>query len=681
MMAAMQSRRIVLTLASTLAAAACADDAPTDTKPDVYFDLHGSANTFQTFWDLPYPSDLRLLGDGTLDLTGYPNVRRVPLIDDFLEVARLHQGAIQMPISYLRFGVAVPDHRYTEVIAPDDDAAVFLVDIDPDSLERGTRYPVVAETLAQDDFAPPTLVAVAPRPGIVLAAATTYAVVFRRGFAPDAAPPADWIALRDGTLAAAGRAATAEAVYAPLWPVLEELAVPLDDVLVATVFTTGDETHRLYQRSEAVRAAFDAPIADLVIDPVDGAVHDGFCELVGTVTFPQFQRGVAPYGSDGDFEYDGDGAPIAQGELTVALAITVPFGEMPEGGWHLYQFFHGSGGESSGLVDLGKTPSVGAEPVIGEGPGYVVARHGIAGAASALPLNPERYRNASDYEYLNINNLSALPFTFQQGVFEQRLLLDALLELEIPAAVLAGCTQVTLPDGVAAHRFDPTRVVAGGQSMGGMYTNMIGSVEPRFGALLPTGAGGFWNLMILEAQIIPGARELVIAAFATPGDRLNFMHPAFNLLATGWEISEPIVAMSRLTRRPLAEPGFAPRHVYEPVGYQDIYFPTTVFDAAALAYGNQQAGTVVWDEMQAALAVDGLDGVATYPVSGNRSHDGGAATTSVVVQFESDGIADAHYLYRQLDEVKHQYGCFFASFVATGTPVVVAPAGLDAPCQ
>ena len=112
----------------------------------------------------------------------------------------------------------------------------------------------------------------------------------------------------------------------------------------------------------------DAPIADLAIDLADGAEHVGYCELVGTVTFPQFQRGVAPYGSDGDFEYDDDGAPIAQGELTVALAITIPFGEMPATGWPLYQFFHGSGGESSGLVDLGKTPSIGAEPVIGVSP-------------------------------------------------------------------------------------------------------------------------------------------------------------------------------------------------------------------------------------------------------------------------------------------------------------------------
>lgn len=57
-----------------------------------------------------------------------------------------------------------------------------------------------------------------------------------------------------------------------------------------------------------------------------------------------------------------------------------------------------------------------------------------------------------------------MPYTFQQGVFEQRLLLDALLALRIPSAVLAGCRS-TLPGGVTEHKFSPDRLTAGGQSI------------------------------------------------------------------------------------------------------------------------------------------------------------------------------------------------------------------------
>lgn len=674
--------RLAATLLASLPLAACGGDAEPSGPPDVYFDLDAPADTFATFWDQPFPSDLRLTAAGDLDLAGYPNQRDTPLVNDLLLVASQHRAGPLMPVTYVRFGVEVPAYRWTDVVPAGVDQPVFLVNVDADSPEYGALAPLVVETLYADDFAPEQLVAVAPRPGFPLAPDTTYAVVYRRAFAPGAAVPDDFAALRDGAYEGTGRGAGAAAAYAPLWPALEALGVPADDVLLATVLTTGDETRRMYERSEAVRAAHDVTIEGLAIDPDDGDAHDGFCELVGTVTMPQFQVGTPSFSSDGYFEYEADGVtPVTQATMTIPLRITIPAREMPASGWPLFQFFHGSGGESSGVVDLGPIVEQGGSPTVGEGPGYVLARRGIAAASSAMPLNPERYPGAADTEYLNIDNLAAFPFTFQQGVYEQRLLLDALLALEISPATLAGCAGVALPAGATAHRFDPATLTAGGQSMGGMYTNLVGSVEPRFGALVPTGAGGFWSLMILETVLIPGAKDFISAAFATDTSRINFMHPGLNLLNLGWEITEPGMAMSRLARRPLDAPGFAPRHVYEPVGFDDVYFPTSVFDASALAYGNQQAGDEVWPEMQQALALDGLDGLAGYPVSLNVDRGDAGATTSVVVQFVPDEFADGHYIYRQLAGVKHQYGCFLATYIATGTPTVPAPGALDGPCD
>src|SRR5688500_8006652 len=200
----------------TILCAACGDDGGGDDgPPDVYFDLASGHDTYDTFWDQPFPSDLRLTAEGTIDLTGYPNQRDVPIVDDLLVVAAQHRGAPQLPITYVRFGVAVPARVHTDVVA---DGSVLLVDVDPDSPERGRAWPVVAETLFEDSFAPAQLVAVAPRPGLVLAPSTTYAVVFRSAFAPDAAPPADFVSLREGRATGA-----AVEVYAPLWPVLDEL--------------------------------------------------------------------------------------------------------------------------------------------------------------------------------------------------------------------------------------------------------------------------------------------------------------------------------------------------------------------------------------------------------------------------------------------------------------------------
>ncbi|HUQ06660.1 MAG TPA: hypothetical protein VM261_29355 [Kofleriaceae bacterium] len=659
-----------MSCALVAAAAACGGD---DDPPGTLFELDGEL-AGDTFFDFPFPSDLRVDADGTAAYAGFPNKGNNRIVTQLTALADARRGFPVMASAYFRFVEALPARTTSELVAADASAPILYIDVDPDSPERGSLVPLVAQTLQPDDTAAAFLLGVGPRPGWVLAPSTTYAVVVRRAVAPGVSPARAISVLAAGRTPSGARGAEMAAVYEPLWPVLDDLGVARDDVLTATVFTTGDEVAVLHERSEAIRVAHDAVISNIRLDPTDGGAHTGYCELLADVTYPQFQKGVAPYSSEGQFVLDGDGVPIKQGELTAPLAITIPSREMPPAGWPLYQFFHGSGGLSSGLVDLGKTLTVGGEPVVGEGPGYVVARHGIAAAASALPLNPERYANASDYEYLNLLNLGAFPFTFQQGVIEQRLLLDALLELRIAPSALGSCSGPTLPATATAHAFNPAKLTAGGQSMGGMYTNMVGAVEPRLGALVPTGAGGYWGKMILDTDLIAGARGFVGGVFATDETQLTFLHPGLSLMTVGWEIAEPMASMARLARRPL--PGFPARHVYEPVGLDDVYFPTEIFDAAALAYGNRQAGTELWPQLQDALTLDGLGGIASYPVTANV--DG---KTRVVVQFASDGIANSHYIYRQLDEVKHQYGCFLDSYVRTETPVVPAPAALTAPCD
>jgi len=136
--------------------------------------------------------------------------------------------------------------------------------------------------------------------------------------------------------------------------------------------------------------------------------------------------------------------------------------------------------------------------------------------------------------------------------------------------------------------------------------------------------------------------------------------------------------MPRLGHRPLA--GHPVRPVYEPVGKDDSYFPTTLYDAIALAYDHQEAGDVVWPTMQDALALDGRAGILAYPVVDNRTSLAGAKYTGAVVQYLGDGYTDPHSIYAQLDAVKYQYGCFLETFIKTGHAVLAAPAPLGTPC-
>jgi hypothetical protein len=656
-------RRLLVLL---ILASACGDDgAPSKTA---YFDLEGELAA-ETYWDLPFPSDLRLRDNGSPQLDGFPNPRNVPILRALLSVADERRGWPTMPIAFVRFTAPVPPRAITEVIAADDEA-VALIDIDPASPEVGARFPIVAQTLAKDPYLPDDVVAFAPRPGIVLRANTRYAYVIRQAFAPGFEPAPAFAELAEDKTPSGARGAAAKTLYEPLWSALDGAGI--DDAIVATVFTTGDEVARLRVRSEAVRTAEDPAIENVtLVGPDNGAGYEGFCALTATIAMPQYQKGEPPFDSEGRFVLDANDAPMKQSVVTIPLAITIPKGMMPVDGWPLYQWIHGSGGVSISLVDRGRVATPGGDAEPGKGPGYVVAQHGIAAVTSAMPVNPERVPNASDYAYLNINNLSAFPYTFQQGVIEQRLLLDAMLALQIPQATLAACG-ATAPGGM--HRFDGAKVVAGGQSMGGMYTNMTAPIEPRWTALVPTGAGGFWNFMILETELVPGARSLLGTALGIDDEQLVFAHPALAVLGLGWEAAEPIAYMNRINARRL--PSIGPRDIYQSIPKDDENFTTSVYDAAVLATRNQQAGSVVWPELQTALALDELDGLAMYPVKGNL--DG---ATRVAVQFEGDGIIDPHYVFQQLDEVKHQYGCFLFTHLRDGVATVPAPGALTDPCD
>ena len=672
------------------------DDGPADPVPDrgtaadaevpvgparVLFELSGAVDTGETFFAFPFPSDLRLTEAGQPDLIGFPIPSRADLLPPVLALAGDRTGWPSLAAGLFAFTAPLAERSPDDVLAADAASPFLLVDVDPESPERGRLYPVVADTLAPDLYTSDNpMVSVAARPGFVLPPERTFAFVVRttamdaRGEPLEVHP--DLAALASGEVPAGQWGADASALYAPLWETLTTLGVDPATVAAATVFTTGDAVADTYALSERVRGAWDVTVESIRLDPDDGA-HPRYCELLAEVAMPQFQQGTPPFDTEGTFAFDADGLPIEQRQETAKLVLTIPREPMPEAGYPLMMYFHGSGGIAAQVVDRGTAAEDGV-PAKGEGPAHVIAAHGFAAAGASLPLSPDRLPGAAATEYLNLQNLGAFRDTFRQGVLEQRLLLDALLDLAIDPAALGACEGVRLPEGATHVRFDPDSLVALGQSMGGMYTNMVGAVEPRFEALVPTGAGGYWSYFILETELIAGAADLLALVLRVPRPELEFTHPVMQLLTLGWEAAEPLVHMPRLAHRPLE--GLPARPIYEPVGMGDSYFPITVYDAVALAYAHQQAGDEVWPSMQSALSLAGLDGVRDYPVAQNLTNVFGTPYTGAVVQYAGDGFSDPHVIFVQLDDVKYQYGCFLETQVRTGTAVIPAPAPLGTPC-
>ncbi len=647
----------------------------------VVMNTEGNWKTEKTFFDFPYPSDVRLNAEGGPDSTGFPNPEENVQIKSIVNIVGKRKGFPVTPVAYFRFSEAVTKGDLNKVIAGSKDASVMLIDIDQSSKKWGTLYPVVAVQLLPGTYVVKNTLAVSVYPGVVLEPKRKYAFVVMQSY-QDAngkllGIPLVLNQLKMGETPQGSMGQKLQTLYQPLWKTLEKIGVESKGVAAATVFTTGETVAEMEKISLALKKKYKPEITDLKLDPDDGD-HPRFCELLGKIVQPQFQKGIPPFNKEGLFVFDKDGVPIKQREKELPVVITIPKKPMPADGYPLMMYVHGSGGLSSQGVDRGKQTAPGGPNKKGEGPAHVVAAFGVGTVTTAMPVNPERVKGASAIAYINIQNLAAFRDLFRQGVIEARILLDAMLRLRIDPKVLASCKGATLPKGETHYRFSNKRLTLMGQSMGAMYTNMIGAVEPRFRAVLPTGAGGFWSFFVFHSNVSL-LKEPLVRSLMQSREVLTYVHPAMHMFQTAIEGSEPLVYIPHLARRPL--PGHEPRHIFQPVGQSDSYFKEAVLDVLALAYGNQQAGKEIWPELQKRLKVMGRDGFAKYPIKLNRTSEGGKKFTGVVAQYVPDTISKSgHYVAFQLDEVIHQYSCFLKTFVETGVAVVPAPSKLGTPC-
>ncbi len=662
-------------------ASGCGDDCPVDGTQAVLH-LEADLDDSAQFFDVPYPNDLRLDAEGHPQLTGFPNLNELLLVQGLVDNAKQARGFPVIPVAFLRFTAELGALSKSDVIPAQATSPLLLIDVDPDSPERGALIPVVAETLPTDLYVPENMIAVAPRPGFVLRAGNRYGVVARRSLLDSAgeqlvqSPRVRRLAQRKpkGDLEAA-----ADAVYAPLWETLDQLGVPREDVASATVFSTGDVVQELAALSDGLVARHDVTIDGLTL--VDDPEVPELCILSGTVSYPQFQRGTPPFDTEGGFEIAADGLPVEQRQETAPIKIVLPKTEMPAAGYPLVLNIHGSGGYSIAMV----RPVGASGPGAPIGPALPYGHRGLAMAGSAMPVNPERLPGASEIAYLNPTNLAAMRDTFRQGIIELRLFLEALTKLTIDPTLLSACSGASLPASATAFKFDPDKLLVTGQSMGGMYTNMLAAIEPQLKAAVPTGAGGHWTHFIfltpLNGGTFPGLLNLAVS---TPGT-LSFVHPVVAIGAAALEAADPVVFVSRIARRPLA--GHPVRSILQPSAPEDSYFDTETYDALALAFGHPQAGPSLWPEMQQALALAGLDGELTLPLQDNLTSESGTPYTGAVMQYEpvaipGDAFADGHAIYTRRDDLKYQYGCFLHSWVTTGKAKIPALKNdWKAPCE
>ncbi len=569
------------------------------------------------FFDRPFPSDARRV-DGHPDVSEFPGAGDYPLVDAYLAAANQIDGfGTNSPI-YVRFEGAIdtsllPTPEGSRAL----DSPVMLVDVDRDSPYRGERVPLVFEwTEATTAFQPGNLLAAAPVFGFPLRPSTTYALVLRQPLAA----PTDQAWGVDG-----------DPALLPIEETLVGLGVEPEEVSLAVSFTTQDPVAETARIARAIREEIGLPVLDQKLELL---LERGPYRLYeGSVVVPVWQHGQRPYRNEGGaFAFGPDGAPEIAYWERVAFALTVPkAGAMPEAGWPVVLYSHGTGGDYLTFADSGSPDEEGT----------VLGREGVAMIGISQPLHFDRAPAGTNAELdsFNFYNPDAGRTNFRQGALDQVYLTEVLTHVAARFQTEEGSVLL-----------DPDRVAYFGHSQGGL----VGAIAApylgdrvRAAGFSGTG-GGLAMTVVLRKDPLDIAVLIANLLAFEEGEELTTFHPVVGLIQMLSEATDPLnYAPWWFAERPSWDA--EPLAIMLTEGLADIATPSLTTEALAAAGRVPIVGP-------SANAPKGLDlrelDPRDLPTSDNATDWNRATITAGLGQYPDDGHyaiyynQDAQQLYR-----------------------------------
>ena len=586
------------------------------------------------FYALPFPNDIRVDDDGSIDLADHPRLN--DLAGLYLDAIMAEQRGFGLSSAgFVRFDGAIDPGSLPgdAAAAASGSASVYLVDIDPDSPARGTFAPALARFQESEGEAiGPHWLAVLPYPGFPLAERTTYALVVTRRVMSAGGDPveadADFRTVMAADAPDDADLARAWTIYQPLRDWLDEAGGDQpDDLAAAAVFTTGAPTELLGRVREVILRDVPVPEAREVtlVDQLDG-----YRWFDGRYDGPNFQRGEAPYlkaGDGGDIAIDPDtGDPVVQTTEDLRFSMSIPTGARPEAGWPVAIYAHGTGGDYHSFEN--------------DGTARWLASAGIACISIDQVLHGPRNVDAPpDLAFFNLQNPLAARDNTLQGALDDFQLVRLVQGMNV------------LADGVRV-RFDPARIFFFGHSQGSLTGVPFVAWEPAIQAAIFSGAGG-----LLYLSLIHKTEPVDIAALVRlflRDDPLDEYHPVLALLQMYMERSDSVSYARRLAT-----------DVFISEGLIDRYTPVPSIEALATAMRVDLVSPMRREVMGLTLAGRS---VLDAPVSGNW--DGGA--TGVLLQYDEAEGSDGHFVIFDLEDARQQSTQFLATEVADGVATVVA---------
>ncbi len=597
----------------------------------------------EAFFAGPWPDDRRLI-DGKLSTRRFPKPGLGSLIDNLLASGdkQARGFGLTSPI-YVTFSGPIDEATLpaTPQAAREQDASVFLVAVG-DVPSAGQRRFLDARFLAAPTlYLPGNVLAVRPAPGAPLEPATTYALVVTTRVkdvtgAAVGGEEALWNVLH-------GRAQ--DAYYAPLLATLDAMKVPRGDVAGAFLFTTQpilDELLSLRDWLEAQPSpALDAPRLS--------ATRPASFVFEGTYKAPNLQHGDPPYSlSGGDFRFDGSGAPLPSVVEDMRVAMCVPRGAPPAGGFPVVLYSHGTGGDYRSFVDdiCDELTAIGIAAV-----GIDQVFHGPRGRGGTGCFGQD-----ITICFFNPVNVVSGRNTIRMAALDNVMLRKMLTRAVVPASVH--------PEGREV-RFAAERVAFFGHSQGGLSGAIYSAFAPQLSGAVLSGAGGHLTTTVVERKDpidVKALAEGPLILGIEGREALDPYHPALALMQALGDVADPHVYGRYWVKRPQG----APKHLYVTSGLDDPYTPAFTAEVMAAAAGLPQHAPA--PRGSAPHAMLGLEPVAP-PLSANVFSDDGRRATATFRQFAGAG----HFPVFDDATARRQWVAFLDGALRAQTVVVPAP--------
>lgn len=682
-------------LAEASKAMACPAE-PEGTGPIAWFRVPRAGADVDEFYTLPFPNDVRVKG-GRVDLSGHPTLERgllgYDLVKRFVDAIEDELGGFSTVGSAI-FRVSRPLTFGSLVAGKGPADTMLLVDITPGSPDYGTRMPVswsaVSGKGSGGSYVCDNWIALRTLWVRPLRQGNTYAAVLRKGIEADDGtafePDADFGVVTGSTKPSDGTLAAAWGAYAPLraWaadgalsPCASQESGPCrmdtKDMLSAAVFTTARADAEVQKLRDAVEAAPAPTISGAVLcdgstkspcdDGLSGDEHQRGCigtdaryhEIQGRFTAPIWQKGKRPYldpADGGGLAFDGAGKPQSQGTEEICFSLSVPKGvPMPEGGWPVVLYGHGTGGTYRSPMANGFAGEVAKIDVAGTQVGVAVlsfdqAMHGPRRGDTKL---------GPDVLFFNFANPKAAKGNALQSVADWFRVERLARTLDLGDALTG--SPVLL---------DPERIFLASHSQGSTSAPafMAHSVRTKLGIFSGAGGGLILSLLSKTSPVdIPSAIGFVLADVDGAGkSRVGEHHPVLNLVQHYFEEIEPLAFAPSVFFEP--PPGVPPKHVLHVWGFGDTY----VTDATAKSFAAAMRA------VQATPYEAKIGGTnAKDPPFSKTWVAENAWVTGAVTDHAPDGDYDGHFvLMRNKDAIRQAVQFIGTALTATdGIPTVV----------